>query len=204
MALVIPEGYGVAKMRWRSQGDGEEMISTIGFQGDGSPDVNDLAQAIGTHWLECWPMTSMSSTYSFVGVDVAYGPEGSAEVGEWNTNAAGGIAVATCPSNCALLISKLTGLGGKANKGRMYLPAAYLSEGEVDQNGFLSAAALAQTQGFCSNFFNVNLGATPIVGLIGWVLLHSGDAQTPSNMPTPITALQPQTQIATQRQRMRR
>lgn len=51
---------------------------------------------------------------------------------------AGTNAMSSLPPNCAILLRKITGVGGRRNRGRVYLPFM-LNEGEVDETGAISA-----------------------------------------------------------------
>lgn len=205
MPLEIPEDMGVAKLRWRANGDSQEMISTIGFARELGASAYECAIEIGSAWTRNWPAAGLSNNWTFAGCDVAVGPPGEAEVGMINTNTAGTGGFATLPTNCALLITKITAQAGKGGRGRMFIPPGYLSEGEVDANGFLSGPALAGYTANATAFFEeAGSGSSP--SILSWMLFHNetGTVGGGGSLPDAITALSVQTQIATQRQRMRR
>src|SRR3970282_348748 len=94
------------------------------------------------------------------------------------------------PPNNAVLIRKVSTVSGRHGNGRMYVPA--MIETEVDSNGLISAASLA----------NIQAGATGMLGdmianSIDMVILHD-DPLLPAYT---VTALQVQPLIATQRRR---
>ena len=92
----------------------------------------------------------------------------------------------------AYLIKKLTALGGRRNRGRMYLPGA--NESKVDGSGNVSSAFVTTLQTAFDNFMT-DLGAADI----GFVILHS-DGGT----PTDITGGIAEPKVATQRRRLKR
>jgi hypothetical protein len=58
---------------------------------------------------------------------------------------AGTNSMSSLPPNCAALLRKLTGTGGRRNRGRLYLPFM-LNEGEVDEVGNISAGVQGDIQ----------------------------------------------------------
>lgn len=204
MPLDIGADMGVAKLKFRCQGDSQEMISTIGFARTGTASASQVATEIATAWLLAFPTGGFANTYAFTGCDVAIGPPQSAEVGQDNRNVPGGPTFAPLPTNCACLITKMTSQAGKGGRGRMFLPAAFLSEGEVDANGFISGPALTQLQASADDFF-AHAGGGTSESVLAWLLFHNTTSANPGgSLADPITSLSVQIQIATQRQRMRR
>lgn len=101
---------------------------------------------------------------------------------------------APVPINCSLLVTKNTGVGGRRNKGRMYLPPFLPGESQVDPNGELDSGVAATIQG------QIDVAvAADVVDDIGYQLYH----QTGDQTPTAVTELSLANQIATQRRRMR-
>ncbi len=107
----------------------------------------------------------------------------------------GGIQLAT-PANVALLFRKLTGLGGRAHRGRMYVPWA-LNSAVVNEGGFIEAATVASYAAVAADLLTelTTLGHE-------MVLLH--DSTSPDVTPTLVTNLVPDGQVATQRRRLGR
>lgn len=202
MALEIPADMGVAKIRFRGSGDSQEMITTIGFARNLGATAGECAFDIAEAWTLAFSPAELANAYAFAGVEVAIGPQGAAEVGYNNRNTIGTANMPALPSNCALLITKITAQAGKAGKGRMYVPAGYLNESEVDANGFLSGGALDQLQSSAHDFFTAAGGGTQ-PSILSWMLFHSTEAAG-NSLPDQITDLSVEPQIATQRQRMRR
>lgn len=141
------------------------------FQGSNMPDVYDLSDVTVTEMTEDGPISS------------AAGPAIAGTGGQ-----------APVPINCALLVTKLTGIGGRRNKGRMYIPPFLPGESQVDQNGILTGTVQAVIQGQIDAAVAANAADD-----IGYVLFH----QTGSEIPTAITELRCENLIATQRRRMR-
>lgn len=96
------------------------------------------------------------------------------------------------PPQVAFLFQKRSGLAGRTNRGRMYVPAA--SEAEIDSGGTLSSALITNAQGGANNFL-ADLAASSIP----MVILHTNPAET----PTAVSALTLSPKVATQRRRVR-
>lgn len=224
MATPIPNGFYLAKLRWRLVGDSEEMISTLALRGNepGERDASEVAEAVYKAWAGAWETDGMITGWSFVGVDVQTteegdpgGPtQGGAVIGTYNeiSNGVGG--GAALPNNCALLIKKKTARGGRRNSGRMFIPPAYLAEANVDATGLITSE-MSTYQAQTTQFYDNLRDSTQPVGQPATsfmpVLLHSDPLDGSGNPvpgtapePTDITSFVVDPRIATQRQRMRR
>lgn len=199
--LVVPPGYAQGLLIWTVAGDSEPMVTTIGLDAseyDGEPD--DLAEKLGTSWSTTHPAASFYVGWTFVGARVYMGsdpPPGL--VGEDLANIAGTAVGQTPPQNVAVLANKTTAFAGRRNKGRMYFPPSLLSEGAVNQVGVIDGSSVTAIQTGLTNFYNELLDSAPLPPAPP-VLFHSTGVTT----PTPITSLNVQSRVATQRQRLRR
>jgi hypothetical protein len=178
------------------------MVCTLGLDvlGASAPNPAQVANLVSTAWLNSFPAAGLSSLYTFIGTAVTFGPQpGDGPSAEDPTVSAGTASTSTNPpptSNVALLVKKLTALGGRRNRGRMYLPAGYVSETNIDQNGFMSEATRVGYQTKIDAFLSALV--TPAPSLVP-VVLHSDVALE----PTVISSFAFQRQVATQRRRMR-
>lgn len=206
-SLQIPPGYGLAKLRWQLLDDPEEMISTIGFQvGDDFSGPFEQAQGIYNKWLTSFTAGMYSSAYTFVGVSVSIGQDGDPLVSEFTQPIVGSANWEVVPQNCAILVRKVTALGGKRGTGRMFLPPAFAPDNAVSHHGFLSNAQQAAIQEGLDNFRD-QMAVGPSeegTGNQPPVLLHNSEAGAEPVPPTTILRLACQPQVATQRQRLRR
>lgn len=113
-------------------------------------------------------------------------------IGELDVNVPGVQGGDAISPQVALLVSKTSGLAGRQNRGRMYIPGQ--SETNVDGAGVVLPTFRTTAQ----NAVDVLLGdldtlETPMV------ILHVDPADT----PTPVTALTVRNKVATQRRRLR-
>lgn len=206
MGVRIPVGGVQIVLRWASSGDPEEMLSTIGATGRGpAGSAQELAtnlQALTATNLT--PASSMIVGWSFVGVRVYVQQDSdSAEVGESTVTVAGTSSAQSLPSNCAVLVRKRTAVAGRGGSGRMFIPPANINEQDVTNNGTINASSLTPYQTRVNSWFGAVNGYLDTDDLC---LFHdlggaSGTEVLPGDV---ITGLVVDSQIATQRQRMRR
>lgn len=109
------------------------------------------------------------------------------------------------PPNVACLVKKTTGLGGRENRGRMYLPF-FLPQGAVNENGTILSGSLASVQTAVHNFFFA-LSATPYTPCLAHRVYntpHPPHYVTEITTGSSVTAMTAEPIIATQRRRLGR
>lgn len=198
--IVVPPGYALIKWRFSLDNDPEEMISTFGVQYDtGLYSIEDVAEQASFAFNTGWGAGDINTEWNFLGSIAQAGSDGGpGPIGEAPLVIDGTRAAGTVPSNCAVLVRKITGQGGRRNRGRMFLPPFALSESGVTNRGQLEGADRTLLQNQLDNAMAA-LGAGPNA-VLSPVLFHS---ELPTT-PTPITSWSVQGTIATQRRRMRR
>jgi hypothetical protein len=163
-------------------------------------DPSVIASSISTAWTGASSLQGITdSQVTLTGVLVSLGTDGTEDIPYRGTFAIGGSMSATecLPPNCAALITKFTSRGGRRGKGRMYLPWA-LGETQVDERGALLSARVTQITNACTTFLN-NLSTNSVP----MVLLHGPGKSVPGS-PNPVTALQCDAIVSTQRRRLGR
>lgn len=194
MALVIPVGFAQVAYRFTLAGDPEEMITTVGIDLDGIAGLpSGAATAAMDAFAEGYSGAAWSTAWTVRGCTVYIGQDGGPPViVEHVSDIVGVTTMATPPQNCAVLVRKQTGLGGRSGRGRMFIPPFALNEGNVTANGMLDPDFRSDTQ----------TAVDAWMGELNPVLLH--DSATPgSPAPTPITSFVVDPRIATQRRRLR-
>jgi hypothetical protein len=195
MGVEVPTGFGQATMCWALSGDPEEQCITFGVVNGIAVNPEDMPGLINNASSSqgLTNAAGMQTNWTYRGCFVDYKtPTGfiryEAPLSTVGTNAGTGL-----PSNCALLVRKVTALGGRKYRGRNFWPAAYLYESSVDQRGVIAGATLSSLQTAMDNFLLelIDLEVVPM-------LLHSG-----SEDPTNIVSFAVDGTIATQRRRMR-
>lgn len=197
MGVKIPVGYGQAVYVFALAGHVDRMVVTLGFRNvdDHLPDLcasmlHGFASAAGRPFAA----GGMNNVYTFEGVDVLLGTLEGTDSGSYRSSVVGIGASTTIPPNCAMLVRKNTGHGGRQGRGRIYSPPLSINEGTVDHLGLIAPASRAAIQIDWNNW----LAAMTTGGLVPY-LLHDDEDVTPYQ----ITTFNVQAQIATQRRRLR-
>ena len=195
--MFIPEGNAQVQFRFLLLNDLEEMMTTVGVAPSPSFDIDAslvgvISAAFGDNVME-----RLSSELEYLGCRavVATADPVSPIVIEQSDGATGGsLAEVAITSNTAALVRKLTAVGGRTNRGRMFIPG--LAREAVASNGVLDEFHHDELQQRFNSFFN-DCHSEPGFGDF---VVHHDDEELD---PTPITAFQVQTRAATQRRRLR-
>lgn len=196
MGTVIPLGYSNVRYLFQCQG----ITDPTGFSvGDGllggltAAEIPNAAQlALRTSGIGA--AANMLAGWTFVGCVSTTMTSSGPVVHSFFDDEVGTIAQNGVPPNCAMLVNKQTALGGRKNRGRIFFPPITFLASSVDDAGFVATAQVSNFQ------TKLNLWHTEMTNLnLVPVLLHS----SPADEPTPISSFLLQTQLATQRRRMR-
>jgi hypothetical protein len=192
---VIPEDYGESATQFRATGTSTYGVVVLGHSfGIGVPSPVDGANAIHDSWQAMDIMAILSSAWQLESVKLtimtASGPVSGFDTRSplTGTNGAGAAA-----PNVALLVRKSTDQGGRAGRGRMYIPG--MDELDVGVDGIITPAMVTLSGtvfGDMINDFSTN--DVPLR------LLHSSGGPAPAV----VTGLSVDTTVATQRRRLRR
>lgn len=197
MTITVPVGFGMATIVWQAIGHSREAVTTFGYD-PGALDPQSHADTIYDLFNNAGApgvATIISDNWQFVGIRCSERDDPGPLFGEHIEPITGIFIGGAVPSNCAVLISKQTGVGGRRNKGRMYVPPVWPNEAAINARGILTTPDATTL----SNRWNQFRADCATAGL-PWVLFHSEVPFT----PTPVTTLSVSTQLATQRRRMRR
>lgn len=187
----IPTGFGHVLLGFGGNGLAFPGASTFGIDQGGGADPADVAETI-YNGFAATVLTQLTDDITFEVCRVKFGPNTTGPSAEFFGAETGGSAGAGSPSNCAYLLRKNSTLGGREGRGRMYLPGVI--ESTTGSDGAIDPGQRASIQDDVDAF----VGALALAGL-PMVILHS--SATP---PTPVTTVEVQANIATQRRRLRR
>lgn len=202
MGVVIPQGFGLAKIPFRHTGDPEEMLVTFGFDDDVSFTPAGVAAGI---------RNALDTLPHFVAADIAvgysWGPVrvtcmrnlGPVEGLDTEVTVGANAGILPLPQNCAALVQKRTARGGRAGRGRMFWPLFFVNESSVSPIGVMNDPPFTSWQGSMNSFL-ANLSSSNLA----MHLLHSEPEVGPPLPPDPVTVLTAQQTIATQRTRLRK
>lgn len=197
MPVVIPVQFGIARWSFSLSGDPEPMVFTCGVEGATGVTTQAVSDVCYNAYVGAFPVGSTDNAYTFNGTSVSFHQPGGMQVATTGPARVGTNSSANPPpNNCALLVKKVTGFSDRKQRGRFYLPNAYVDEASIDRRGFVVAGSVTTVQGWLNTFFTTLTGGPTVISAR---ILHS-DATS----PTVISSLQLQSQMATQRRRMRK
>jgi hypothetical protein len=198
MAKTVPVGYVDFVLNILRAGDPDPYAVTFGGKIDAGPftaaHLEAIAATTGTALdQELQPEDTMIGMTAYVAND---GPPFIYE----ETMSTVGTSPGDCASqNCALIITKNTGLGGRWNKGRMFWPS--VNESAITPVGALADAYRTGTQTGFNNWRTEITGLPGTYNLSELSLFHD---ESLGIAPTPIVSFVVEPVIGTQRRRLRR
>lgn len=189
--MIIPVDFGQVTFVFAGSGVPTGAVTTHGFHNPTGKTAGFCASQFSS-WFRTHIMPNLVQNVDLVRTIVKLGPNDVGPIGIDTTVQGGGILTAQSAPQVAFLIRKVTGLGGRRNRGRMYLPA--VAEADVTQAGLISSGVVtALNADFAAYWTAADVGdLTPAI-------LHSN-----AQVPTPITAFVCDATAATQRRRLRR
>lgn len=188
--MIIPTGYMQGLLGFTGPGVPNGAAVTFGFAATGTSvgEENALAlfEAAADHL-----MLELTNKVTLSVARIKMGPNSVGPVYEFTGTATGNQSAESVTPNVAALVQKRGVLGGRANRGRFFLPG--LAEGSVTAGGLLESGYMANLQDAVDDFF-----AATAVTLGDHVILHST-----SSDPTIVTSTPVDPKVATQRRRLR-
>lgn len=169
---------------------GVEMTDPVAF----SP--SSVANDVRTAWDACGIEAQLVNTQSMTGILVKFGPNSTGPSGLFPGAGAGTAATVGVTPNTSILVAKQTESGGRAGRGRFYLPG--IPEANVDAAGVIAGATLTAIQGAMTDF----LGKLDVAD-VPMKLLHA-EGTSVITEPLDVTSLVVSNRVATQRRRLRR
>lgn len=188
----IPDGFGECTVSFEYiSGPSNPMAVVFGYQHGGGVNPSGHAETLADAWvasistITLWTDNLLIS--SFDCVENPGGVSGGHVVSQLGTESAMGL-----PPQVAVLVRKVTDTGGRAGRGRMYLPGLTISH--VLDGGFVHPTSRGLLQAEVSDFRS-SIAASDLPMHV----LHAGASPAPSS----VVALEVQAILATQRRRIR-
>lgn len=190
--MTIPVGYSEASFVFTGPALPRGAVCTLGFDNSAAPqNPTGMALILGTHFgTEIMP--ELVSDVTLDRVEVKFGPDEDGPAGSVTNPVSGLKGADSVTPNTSILVQKATALGGRKNRGRMFVPG--LPENEVGGQGLIVAGVQPDLQLAFDNF----LAKVTTDNFIP-VVLHGGP-----ETPTPLTNFSVQGTVATQRRRLRK
>lgn len=196
----VPIGYGEVTFKFRAVTLSRDATCVLGLDtsGSGIANAEDLAvsvNTIATLATKIFAPASMSATWQYRGVRALLGQSGDPQIFDLNVSTAGTLVADPMPPNNSVLVQKRSAVGGRRNRGRMYLPPFHFAETTVDSVGTIAGATVTALQTKVTAL-RTDLLADDLIP----VILHSVSEVA----PTVIASFVVENVIATQRRRLRR
>lgn len=198
MSIIIPEGYNNVTLIWTCAGSIRQKTTAFGITDvdSGTNNALTIAEDVYGNIIDtdnpCDP-SAMLPDYTFIGVSVTKTVSGLPVIGQHLDPVVGVNSGGAPPSNGAVIIKKLTSSGGRTNRGRMFCPPIRPSDANIDASGFMTPTLQGLIQSQWDTFFAAMFAAS-----YAFCLFHSA-----AGSPTVITAFSVESQLGTQRRRMR-
>lgn len=195
--MAIPAGYAQANLIFTGLDVPTGAECTMGLNLAGFIIENPvvIANAVMSCWNDSTLPSQLSSGCSMSRVDVKIGPDATGPSGSSTTAGAAGTGAAPGNPSTSLLVTKATLFGGRAGKGRFYLPAPQALGLETD--GRVKTTYGNGVQDDLNSFFG-KLDAAELAP----VVFHGPNS--PLDDPTPITGFVLSRRVGNQRRRNRR
>lgn len=194
--MEIPSGYAQANFVYTGFAVPNGAQWTLGldvssYAGDPTDAANDLWTDYDTAGMEA----IHAANVVLVRIDVKFGPANTGPSGSKSGSLAGTAGGLADSPNVALLVQKNTAFGGRAGRGRSYIPG--VPTGHINEDGSLTSTYRDAMQLVIDDFY-AKVAVQPMTP----VLLHG--LGSPLTVPTEITSVTVDSRVATQRRRLRR
>jgi hypothetical protein len=200
MGIIVPSdtAYWNITFLWTISGQPKTFSTSIGVLDiDLSPrdgaTVVDIAHGWQVSGGGPFANTNYPTTWQMIGIDAMQVVDDEPIIFQNRDGATGTSSEDLPPPNVSLLVKKLTASGGRHNRGRFYFGSAILQNDAVSDAGFITTVFVNAYQTMFDTLYSdiVNDDFVP-------TLFHSD-----ATAPTPITSFFVESQVATQRRRLR-
>lgn len=189
--MIIPVGYGQINLFFTGSAAPRGAQITFGIENVLAGTAADVAAVVGTTWASD-VNPDLATTITFSGCKCKLGPNDTGDEALIPFAVAGTASSQNYSPQVAGLVTKLTSLGGRKGRGRLFVPG--LTEGDTDGDGKFNSGTLGDWQTKFDTFLDDLTSAdTPMV------LLHND-----ATAPTTVTALVVNQLFASQRRRIRK
>lgn len=199
MTMVLPNGYGFYRIKFGLSGSSHVSMITLGVKNDSELDATSVGNGCRAAFFSTsrpFALANIATGWSYLGDETNIMIDGVETFDVHTVSNAGTKTAAAVPINAAVLVTKATGVAGRRNKGRFFVPPFYFLEADVDMAGVIGATPLAAYQTLWNSAFT---DLQDVAGLPAYIL-HSVSEVA----PTRVTAFNVAGLMATQRRRMRR
>lgn len=202
MALFIPEGYAEVAIQMKRAGDPDPWYVTYGVGDVPTPDqYPSFAGQIMAIWNSNFSGLLPTDT-AFTGIQLRIGTDsGTPLTIFYAINYQGSGSGTTLPQNCAVLVTKVTGVAGRRGKGRLFWPC--ILEDEVNGLGQIEPDYRDALQAIWDTFIAEHVNGNATFDGARIFLLHN-ERPGLSNDPSQVSYFFVDPVISTQRKRLRK
>lgn len=193
MTLIIPEGYAQVNFVFSGVAAPLGAEVTLGLENAGLFDANEVAEGVHLVWSGNL-LAFQTDGISLIEARAKLGPNATGQQGIFVDTTTGGDEGEAGAPNTAVLIHKNTPFGGRAGRGRMFMPG--VRESRYGPGGELSGDYLTGIATALDTFYE-ELTTQDLLP----VVLHS--ESSPLEGPSTITSFTADPKVATQRRRLR-
>jgi hypothetical protein len=190
--VIIPVGYSQVNLKYTGSNIVGTAECTFGVTNTTPDAPSTVEAAVFTAW-DAHLKGLFTNDITLASILVKNGPNATGafvDVSHGTVPSGTGLVV---PGQVSALMRKVTALGGRKGRGRLYHPGVFTGMLNADQSSIASATITAMSGGYNDFLTALNVAGYPIV------LLH-GDSTT----PTIVSSFVCESQVATQRRRVRR
>lgn len=191
MTLIIPEGFAQVSFIFGDIAFPTGALSTIGVANGTDLSATAVATAAEDAFSTNW-MPQFTNDVVLETVRAKLGPNETGAMAEVPSGTVGSVNDNNQAPNVAILVQKVTALGGRKGRGRMFLPS--VDKDLISPGGSVDVTEIGNLQ-TAANAFKTAMEAADLP----LYLLHSD-----ATAPTAITSLSISPKVATQRRRLRR
>lgn len=194
MPQVMPDGFGVVTIKFEPIGGQGPRVITWAYDIDDQTSVEAELATIETNWILAFPVSMLSDDWRYLGASLIRQTTTALQSADQAAAIAGTRAVAAPSPAVSLGITKNTAQAGRAFRGRVYLPAGFLSEADVDEYGAIDSTWVSTVQDAADDW-KANMASDN-----RFLRLLHNDAMI---APTAVSALVARPYVRTQRRRQR-
>lgn len=187
----IPVGFGIFTAKYLRSGASTPDVTTFACANDPAQNVQQDCDDISADWLSSFTAAKTLTVYTYIGGHYLRMVTGGLEAADHVQSTTGTVAAQATSPAVACRITKKTQAAGRKFRGRLFLPAAFTSESNVDANGLIDSATITSLQASADALLTALDASNHTM-----MLLHRD-----SSTPNPVTHLVVRSSVGTQRRR---
>lgn len=202
MSLTPPAGYGIHARTYRPDGGSRTAVNVWGFRNVSSAPIATVHAAAGSAMSgggKPYNLGNLALTWKSVQSYTLINIGGVLTSSTSISGSSGTLAIEPVPPATSMVVRKITGVAGRAYRGRIALPGGFIDEPTVDEAGILDAGVVTAFQTtFDAMLAQMNTSNIPVY------LLHGPNLLGVTPVPTLVSSILVTNLVGSQRRRLRR